>query len=264
MVSVINILDTISVAGILSPQEEESKDKIVAEVANAANGEKSLDFKAGIVGEIRMGVWTVAPAGWLLCNGALYDTSTNPDYGPLFDTISALGFPWNTGGETATQFRVPNMDGKIAYGAGSASPGDLVGANTKDLQHAHSMPHDHGMEHDHDTTPHTHPFSAGNHNHGNSVGTPSGTTDIEEGTTGSVKSPAGGGHDHVVTINNAAVSGDTDADTGDNTSGSMAVGTANPKVLTDETTDPTGLPTSTMAASDVRQASYAFTFIIKW
>ena len=51
---------------------------------------------------------TVAPTGWLLCNGSQYD-STNAEFWQLYQEI---GTKYNTGGESANHFRVPNLQFK--------------------------------------------------------------------------------------------------------------------------------------------------------
>lgn len=48
-----------------------------------------------------------APSGWFYCNGAV---KNRIDYPELF---GAIGTRWNTSGETAAQFRLPNLPGKV-------------------------------------------------------------------------------------------------------------------------------------------------------
>ena len=48
-----------------------------------------------------------APNGWQYCNGAARNRA---DYPELF---AAIGTRWNTGGESGTQFRIPNLPGKV-------------------------------------------------------------------------------------------------------------------------------------------------------
>jgi hypothetical protein len=69
--------------------------------------------KAGMIG------WTAAsdaPEGWLVRDGSVH---ARDDYPDLFN---AIGTTFNTGGETGTQFRVPDDIGK--YARGSATPGN--------------------------------------------------------------------------------------------------------------------------------------------
>jgi len=48
-----------------------------------------------------------APSGWFYCNGAVKNRT---DYPELF---VAIGTRWNTSGESGTQFRLPNLPGKV-------------------------------------------------------------------------------------------------------------------------------------------------------
>jgi len=48
-----------------------------------------------------------APNGWFYCNGAVKNRT---DYPELF---TAIGTRWNTTGESGTQFRLPNLPGKV-------------------------------------------------------------------------------------------------------------------------------------------------------
>jgi hypothetical protein len=48
-----------------------------------------------------------APNGWFYCNGAVKNRT---DYPELF---AAIGTRWNTSGESGTQFRLPNLPGKV-------------------------------------------------------------------------------------------------------------------------------------------------------
>ena len=51
---------------------------------------------------------TVAtPNGWFYCNGSVRNRADYPD---LF---AVIGTRWNTGGESGTQFRLPNLPGKV-------------------------------------------------------------------------------------------------------------------------------------------------------
>jgi len=64
---------------------------------------------------------TVAPTGWLLCDGSSYATATYPT---LF---SAIGYTW---GGSGANFNVPNMTRKVGVGSGgsgTATLGNAVG-----------------------------------------------------------------------------------------------------------------------------------------
>lgn len=58
---------------------------------------------------------TAAPFGYLLCDGTVYPQASYP---ALF---TAIGTNWNTGGEGAGNFRVPDLRGRASIGAGQGS-----------------------------------------------------------------------------------------------------------------------------------------------
>ena len=81
-----------------------------------------------------------APTGWLLCDGTQYAQTA---YANLF---AAIGSAWNTGGETAGNFRVPDLRGMFLRGTGSngvvsGATGPAVGASQADtyLNHSHGV-----------------------------------------------------------------------------------------------------------------------------
>ena len=56
------------------------------------------------------------PYGWLECDGAQYSSTSYPDLS------STIGIDYNTGGETADHFRVPNLLSKALYGVPTGIP----------------------------------------------------------------------------------------------------------------------------------------------
>lgn len=91
------------------------------------------------------GAWSTAPAGYLMCDGAVV---LRADYPALF---AVIGTTYNTGGETGSQFRLPNAKGKVAVHRDSADTdfdvlGETGGAKTVTLTAAQSgLPqHSHG------------------------------------------------------------------------------------------------------------------------
>lgn len=66
---------------------------------------------------------TVAPAGYLVCNGAAVSRTT---YAPLFLVI---GIAWNIGGEAITVFRLPDLQGRLPVGVGTHADVAAVGMN---------------------------------------------------------------------------------------------------------------------------------------
>jgi microcystin-dependent protein len=73
-----------------------------------------------------------APAGWLLCNGTTVSRTT---YAKLFTLI---GTTYNTGGEAGTDFRLPNLLGRVPVGRDASQTefdtlGERGGAKTHTL-----------------------------------------------------------------------------------------------------------------------------------
>ncbi len=66
---------------------------------------------------------SAAPTGYVLCDGAEYDETTEAS---LFAVLSTT---YNTGGETANHFRVPDLQGRVIAGMGGSllSGADAVG-----------------------------------------------------------------------------------------------------------------------------------------
>lgn len=110
----------------------------------------------------------VTPAGWLFCNGALYNRSDYPD----LSTVLGNRF----GGDGTTTFAVPDFRGRVSMGAGlgvgltSRAVGDKGGAEACTLTTAQIPQHNHTATqgtHAHtiaDPT-HAHTISDPHHNH---------------------------------------------------------------------------------------------------
>ncbi len=82
----------------------------------------SIQQNAPIIGETRQGLFTEAPAGWLLCNG---QTVAQADYPKLY---ALIGTTFGAGG--AGNFILPDYRDKFTMGAGGANAlGSVGGAN---------------------------------------------------------------------------------------------------------------------------------------
>ena len=81
------------------------------------------------VGSIQMYGGAAAPTGWLRCNGAALDATTDTKYVPLFAAIGN-----NFGGADNTDFEVPDLRGIFPRGAGDS--GKLTAANGSIITHA--------------------------------------------------------------------------------------------------------------------------------
>jgi hypothetical protein len=85
---------------------------------------------------------TSVPTGWLACQGQAVSQTT---YAALY---AAIGATWNTGGEGAGNFRLPDLRGMFVRGTGtnatgssSGTVGPSVGAYAADtyLNHSHAV-----------------------------------------------------------------------------------------------------------------------------
>ena len=74
-----------------------------------------VDSNAGIpTGTVSAFAGSAAPTGYVLCDGGEYDETTEAS---LFAVLSTT---YNTGGETANHFRVPNLQGRVIAGMGGS------------------------------------------------------------------------------------------------------------------------------------------------
>lgn len=114
----------------------------------------TLDFPTGTVSPFAS-PYASLPAGWVKCDGALYD-GTLDAYAPLFNVISI------TYGGSGTSFRVPNLGQRIIVGG---SPGVWYGQSSVAL-----TPSQCGIpSHDHDVTETSHNHSVTDNNHYHNV-----------------------------------------------------------------------------------------------
>lgn len=162
-------------------------------------------------GDIKVSARATPNDGWLACDGSTRNRST---YSHLF---AAIGTAFNTGGEAATDFRLPDLRGRFIIGrnpttgqpynvlgqrsgsttaaltAGNLPPHAHSMTHGHTMNHAHSMDHAHTMNHTH-TMEHSHSMShTHSMNHGHSA--TSTTIDTNHSHTGVTTSD--GSHAHI-------------------------------------------------------------------
>lgn len=123
-----------------------------------------LSMPAGVI--LQFG-GSLAPSGWLLCDGATYDGS-NPVYSRLWGSIGT-----NYGGAGIGSFQVPDLRGRVAVGF-SAGDGDFGSLATKAGSKAGVSAHSHTADGTLTATAvgdHSHGVSDPSHDHGAVTGT---------------------------------------------------------------------------------------------
>jgi microcystin-dependent protein len=136
---------------------------------------------------------TAAPTSWLACEGQAVSQTT---YAALF---AAIGTTWNTTGEGAGNFRLPDLRGMFVRGTGTNATGSSSGAVGPSVG---TYAADTYLNHTHTDSGHTHGpgspatyfltngggdanvASAGAYYRSNATATASGTANIQTSTTG--------------------------------------------------------------------------------
>jgi microcystin-dependent protein len=137
-------------AGSGDPEEVSILDDDTMATASATSLATSESIKAYVDSEIGIPTGTVsafagatAPTGYALCDGSEYSETTEA---ALF---AVLGSTYNTGGETANHFRVPDLRGRVVAGMGGSllsgtdALADTGGASTHTLTEAEMPSHSH-------------------------------------------------------------------------------------------------------------------------
>lgn len=144
---------------------------------------------AGPAGAIMAFAGTTAPSGWLKCEGQAVSQTT---YANLY---AAIGATWNTGGEGAGNFRLPDLRGMFLRGTGTNATGSSSGAVGPSVG---VYAADTYLNHTHTDSGHTHTIAQSNStvvwnatsipgNYVSATGTTttsSGTANIQASTTG--------------------------------------------------------------------------------
>lgn len=190
-----------------------------------------------------------APTGWLLCDGTEYPQAV---YVGLYDVCSTT---YNTGGETAGYFRVPDLRQRFVLGKAAAGTGSTLGGTFGAIDHTHTVPntstqgdHTHGVgtyatgnesSHTHGVSGNT--GNAGAHTHSTTVAAMGvlydGGSVNDPAAPGSYSSDDPGDHAHSISLTSAAgsahnhsLSGNSEA-AGGHSHTIAATGTNNPPAM---------------------------------
>lgn len=101
-----------------------------------------------ILGSIAMFAGSVAPSGWLLCDGSAVSRST---YAELFN---AIGTTYGQG-DGSTTFNIPDLTGRVLIGSSTTYPRASTGGEETHVLTEQELP--------------SHSHSVGTHGHGNSI-----------------------------------------------------------------------------------------------
>lgn len=96
----------------LTTVQEDNRDKIVAQAEYEV---QRGGYSAVSAGATMAYAGATIPTGWLECTGAVV---LRADYPNLF---AAIGTTWNTGGEPANAFRLPDLRGRGVVGSGTGT-----------------------------------------------------------------------------------------------------------------------------------------------
>lgn len=154
---------------------------------NSVDASKIIDGSIGIAelastvvaaitppGSIMLYGGATAPSGFLLCDGS---TASRTGQAALF---AVLGTTFNTGGESGTQFRLPDLRGKVPVGAGTGSGLTARALASSGGEETHLLSTTELPAHTHAfgtlataaSGAHTHPVSDTGHTHGNGTAYP--------------------------------------------------------------------------------------------
>jgi microcystin-dependent protein len=143
---------------------------------------------ATLTGVIVMFGGVAAPSGWFLCDGSVISQIT---YSDLYTVIGSI---YNTGGEGAGNFRLPDLRQRFPLGKAAAGTGSTLGAVGGAIDHTHDL-----SAHTHTLSAHTHTLSAHTHAmgaHTHSVAAHFHTMDT--GTGADLTISGGGSHSHTI------------------------------------------------------------------
>lgn len=164
-------------------RDRELEDFLNTNIVNGivAGSSMSIDRATGVVtisttatpipaGTIMQFAGPSAPTGWLFCDGGLLDRT---QYANLFAVIGTT-YNIGSGGETSSNFRLPNLQNRVPVGKGAGTFAGLAatgGSETFTIGQTNLPPHQHTINHNHasfETTSqgaHTHTITDPGHAH---------------------------------------------------------------------------------------------------
>ena len=208
---------------------------------NSPKGSSFEPIKTPIIptGTIEMFASSVAPIGWLICDGSIVSRIAFSDLFKIIGTTYGAGNSNNT-------FTLPDMRGRFPIGVGAGSGlttrtlAATVGAETATLAQTNLPSHTHTASVGTESVTHTHTGTSGgestNHNHyfSHTAGTSGSYGLFDSATASSSGQPNTGGiqqnHTHATTTGNESAN-HTHSVTNSNTGSGTAFGIMSPSIV---------------------------------
>ena len=208
---------------------------------NSPKGSSFEPIKTPIIptGVIEMFAGSVAPIGWLICDGSIVSRVA------FSDLFKIIGTTYGVGNSNST-FTLPDMRGRLPIGVGSGSSlttralAATFGAETATLAETNLPSHTHATTVGTESVNHTHTGTSGgestNHNHyfSHTAGTSGSYGLMDSGTASSSGQPNTGGiqqnHTHATTTGTESAN-HTHSVTNSNTGSGTAFGIMPPSIV---------------------------------
>lgn len=107
----------------------------VIHVLGSTDGSTDFTVSSTPSGVVQQFAGTTPPKGYVMCDGTTYN-STDANYASLYKVI---GNTYNTGGEAAGFFRVPNTKGATPIGAGTGTSGTTYALAARGGEEKHTL-----------------------------------------------------------------------------------------------------------------------------
>jgi len=208
---------------------------------NLPKGSSFEPIKTPIIptGVIEMFAGSVAPIGWLICDGSIVSRIA------FSDLFKIIGITYGSGNSNNT-FTLPDMRGRCPIGVGTGASltartlGSNVGAETATLSEANLPSHTHTASVGTESVTHTHTGTSGGestnhvHNFSHTVGTSGSYGLFDSATASSSGQPSTGGiqqnHTHTTTTGTESAN-HTHSVTNANTGSGTAFGIMSPSIV---------------------------------